>query len=145
MTPDDLIQLAGNLAVNPRLGEGEARFRSAISRAYYGAYHLAAALLQELQIPVRRNQTGHQQVYRCLFGCGHPNAVLAAQLLDELRSERNGADYDLSDKRFAQQRLAEDCVKKAHEVRTAIEVCRQPAHRAALEQGLLAVKPKPGL
>jgi hypothetical protein len=145
MTPDDLIQLAGNLAVNPRLGEGEARFRSSISRAYYGAFHLAATLLREFQIGVRRNQTGHHQIYRCLIGCGHPTAVYAAQPLAELRSERNGADYDLSDKRYADQLLAADCVKMAHEVRAALEVCRQPAERPAVEQALQAVKSRLGL
>src|SRR5688572_33207692 len=113
MTPDDLIQLAGNLAVNPHFGAGEARFRSAVSRAYYGAYHLAANLLQDFQISVRRNHTGHNQVYRCLFECGHFRARIAAQLLDELRAERNAADYDLTKVKFADQRVAEDCVKKA--------------------------------
>jgi uncharacterized protein (UPF0332 family) len=145
MTPDDLISLAGNLAVNPRLGEGEARYRSAISRAYYGAYHLAANFLQDFGISVRRNHLGHNLVYRCLFGCQHPIAVHAAQLLDELRSERNGADYDLSDSRFSVHHLAVDAVKKAHDLRSALEDCRRPEARPIVAQGLQAVRTRLGL
>ena len=45
MTGDELIALASHLIVNPAFKNEEARFRSATSRAYYGAFHLAVGFL----------------------------------------------------------------------------------------------------
>lgn len=42
MTGSDLIALASHLVANTAFGNAEARYRSAISRAYYGAFHLVA-------------------------------------------------------------------------------------------------------
>jgi hypothetical protein len=53
MTGDDFIAFSGKLAANP--AAGEAGFRSASSRAYYGAFHLAMAFLAEIGTPVPAN------------------------------------------------------------------------------------------
>lgn len=46
MTGDDFIQFAGKIAVLP--SSDAAALRTAVSRAYYGAFHLAKELLRDL-------------------------------------------------------------------------------------------------
>ena len=45
MTGDDFIHLAGKLATSV----DEAALRSAVSRAYYGAFHLALQFLEDIE------------------------------------------------------------------------------------------------
>ena len=49
MTGDDFINLAGKLATSP----DEASLRTAVSRAYYGAFHLALAFFDDILGPTR--------------------------------------------------------------------------------------------
>jgi len=58
MTGDELISLAGKFVANTNLGGSEAQFRNAISRAYYGAFHLAKTLLEEINFPIKENPKG---------------------------------------------------------------------------------------
>lgn len=125
MTGTEFIALASKLTANPALGDAEARFRSAASRAYYGAFHLARLFLLELGSHVVKNATGHTEAYRLLWSSRQPDAQTAARLLTTLRSERNRADYNLDDPRFREQRTAIQAVEMAHEVRKLLDRCRQ--------------------
>src|SRR5438045_2836714 len=101
MTGDDLIALAAHLVANSAFGNAEARFRSAVSRAYYGAFHLAVSFLKEVAgIRVLENHTGHDQVCRLLRSTGNTQAIEAAASLAELRTTRNRADYKLQIRGF---------------------------------------------
>jgi uncharacterized protein (UPF0332 family) len=57
MNPDDFISLAGKLAANANADE--ATYRTAVSRAYYGAFHLAATFLAELGFAAPRMANVH--------------------------------------------------------------------------------------
>lgn len=57
MNPDDFVSLAGKLAANANADE--ATYRTAVSRAYYGAFHLAAAFLAELGFVAPRTANVH--------------------------------------------------------------------------------------
>jgi uncharacterized protein (UPF0332 family) len=128
MTGNDLIMLAGKLTANPGLGDAEARFRSAVSRAYYGAYHIAREFVESLGGTVPKNATGHFELSRLLWDSGQEDAHDAASRLDDLRRERNRADYDLDSTGFRDRVNAVKLVELADEVRTAIEHCRyEPA------------------
>ena len=63
MNGDDLITLAGNLVANQALGNSEARYRSSVSRAYYGAFHSYGEALQvpflQRCTPQRPQLNGH--------------------------------------------------------------------------------------
>ena len=48
MTGDDLLFLASNLVANASLGNPASRYRSAVTRTYYGAFHIIVAFLEEL-------------------------------------------------------------------------------------------------
>ena len=86
MTGDDLIHLAGHLVSNTALGNAEARYRSAVSRAYYGAFHLVTAFLADCNAKVLENHTGHVQAAQILHATGVPDAMEVARLLDDLRA-----------------------------------------------------------
>jgi uncharacterized protein (UPF0332 family) len=69
----------------------EAEQRSAISRAYYGAYHVARALLQELGI----DRADHQVIKNCLCNSGNAQAKFAGDRLSDLGAARRRADYEI--------------------------------------------------
>src|SRR5438034_5452135 len=123
MIGKSFLQLAGHLVANPALGDAEARFRTAVSRAYYGAYHVAVEVLGELGLRVPRNFAGHEIVCRELRHANDPGAGLAADLIGDLRTERNKADYDLAEAKFKSQKNAKLSVETAHEAVTALEAC----------------------
>jgi uncharacterized protein (UPF0332 family) len=125
MDGQDLIAVAAHLTQNAALGKAEARYRSVISRAYYGAFHLVAQFLAEHNRPVRENHTGHQAAYVALFETGITEAVQAARILSDLRSQRNTADYRLSAKGFDDQAHAMQQVESAEAVRALLDRCRQ--------------------
>ena len=95
MEGSDFIALAGKLAV--AAAADEATYRTAISRAYYGAFHIARSFLVELGFQPVGNANVHAFVRHYLAGSGHPEAYLAASELGYLQAARNRADYDLDD------------------------------------------------
>jgi uncharacterized protein (UPF0332 family) len=87
--------------------------RSAISRAYYGLFHAAAAAMRPHGITVPASAAGHAEAIRYLQNCGDAGVALVASALDTLRSLRNAADYDLSDAAPEDRPTADPWLKKA--------------------------------
>ncbi len=76
--------------------------RSAVSRAYYAAYHLARVLVaKKCGVVVSKTADAHQTIQRCLMNSQHTQLRSAGSRLESLRGERNVADYQLTDARFA--------------------------------------------
>lgn len=136
MTGEDFITIAGNLVANPHLGDSEARFRSAVSRAYYGAFHLAVAFLAELGKSVKENHEGHAEAYRALFNTQQTDAVDAARLLNDLRTMRNEADYKLHKSRYRSMANAKSDVEAAVEFCGCLSRCQAEPVRTHLRQAL---------
>ena len=136
MSGDDFIALAGILAATAR--QEESRYRTAVSRAYYGAFHVAASFVAEFNVRVPRNHVAHNEVYRLLSSVPHPEPRRAAQFLNQLRGERNAADYDLSATRFREQANATLSVEIAHRVRTMLHACRQEPIRSVIVETIRA-------
>ena len=132
MTGDDFIDLAGKLATSA----DEATLRSAVSRAYYGAFHLALEFLEEIERPVPRNTNAHVLVARKLQNAGQPDAYRAGSLLGDLHSDRIKADYRLDDKRAGTVAFARTCVETAHEIRSALSACRMDPVRSEIKARL---------
>lgn len=78
--------------------------RTSISRAYYGAYHVARELLQSCGVVVPKRDV-HNKLQWCLQQAGEKSGdkelAKAGGKLGDLRTERNGADYDLDDREIA--------------------------------------------
>lgn len=89
----DLLRFAEKLC----LGQSETEWRCAISRAYYAAFHLAKDFLRALGFDAPRTETAHAFLWRRLQGCGHAELRLIGSDLNQLRGQRNRADYDLAD------------------------------------------------
>ena len=72
----------------------EAEWRSAISRAYYAAFHKARRLLQQNGFAVSHAEQAHAYLWKRLSNATHPDVMNAGRNLAHLRALRNGADYD---------------------------------------------------
>ena len=132
MTGDEFINLAGKLATSA----DEAAHRSAVSRAYYGAFHLASAYLDEIERSVPRNSNAHVQIARKLQSAGQADAIRAGSLLGDLHSDRIKADYRLDDVRAGTSAFARICVETAHEIRSALSACRTEPARGEIKSRL---------
>jgi hypothetical protein len=91
MTGRDFLAAARRLAASTE----EADWRSAASRAYYAAFHGARDYLAALRFRTPRADRAHNYRYVRFNNAGHPTVERAANLLHDLRTRRNFADYDL--------------------------------------------------
>src|SRR5713101_728199 len=100
MNVRDFLTLAKALANETT----EADWRSAVSRAYYGAFHVARQLLEDLGFTVPQADRAHAYLWLRLSNCGHAQLKEAGRAVNDLRRERNWSNYDL--KRPLAQQLA---------------------------------------
>jgi uncharacterized protein (UPF0332 family) len=112
MNAQDFLSLAQTLSGQAT----EACWRSAISRAYYAAFHVARVLLRDLGFRIPRADQAHAYLWLRLSNCGEPQIQVAGQRLRDLRSERNRADYDIETPLLqaaaaVQIRIAEDLIQ----------------------------------
>jgi uncharacterized protein (UPF0332 family) len=128
------IALAGKLAAAP--AAEEASYRTAVSRAYYGAFHAARLFLVELGFKPVGNANVHAFVRHYLNGSNHPDASLAAGQLADLQAARNRADYDLDNPDVGRRAYAMVIVERAHRVVSALAKCREDAAIEAIRQGI---------
>lgn len=92
----DYLDLAKNLYASPTTpGPEEASFRSATSRAYYAALHLAAERAQAEGFVPSYSGDDHQGISRYFrqSGADRIRKKIASDL-DRMRKSRNQADYD---------------------------------------------------
>jgi len=119
MTGKEFIVLATKLAAET----GPAECRSAVSRAYYGAFHAALALLARTGILLPPGPEAHQKVRFCLLQSGEIPGTEAGEKLESLRRERNLADYDLRQSRSETSQLARRQVRVGLEIMNCVEMC----------------------
>jgi uncharacterized protein (UPF0332 family) len=82
MTGDDFISLATQLLA----GKSEAHFRTAVGRAYYGAFHLARDFVRACGILVSSGPEAHRSVRWCLANSGRGRDPENAGLRDQCQS-----------------------------------------------------------
>ena len=92
MTGREFLQLADELAA----GTTEAEWRSAVSRAYYAAFHVARDLLTACRFTAPRGDQAHAYLWLRLSNSVDPDLENAGSDLQTLRRNRNRADYDLT-------------------------------------------------
>jgi uncharacterized protein (UPF0332 family) len=91
MTGHDFLPLAQRLAG----GGTEPEWRTAVSRAYYAAFHGARQLLAGLGFRAPFGDRAHAYLWYRLANSGDASVQRAGNDLGELRRRRNQADYDL--------------------------------------------------
>jgi uncharacterized protein (UPF0332 family) len=109
MSTRDLLEVADDLLG----GLKEAYWRSAVSRGYYAAFHEARQLLQQCGFTVPRGEQAHAFLWLRLSNCGHPDLAHAGAELNDLRGQRNWADYDFD--QSLDQSTAGDYVQAARD------------------------------
>jgi uncharacterized protein (UPF0332 family) len=125
MDPERFQSLAGRLL--HREGKDPAACRTAISRSYYAAFHVARHLLEpHFHFPA--DASAHVKVRRLLSYADHEDLRNVSTELDNLRAARNVADYDLS------QSDVDARDNARHEVNVAAEQIRTLKLLAAGEQ-----------
>jgi uncharacterized protein (UPF0332 family) len=92
--PEDFIELARELyEEGNRLGS-EAKLRSSVSRAYYGAFLLICEAIKRERSAARLS-IRHERLAIDLKNCPDSEVQEFGQRLDGLRSARVEADYDM--------------------------------------------------
>lgn len=118
--PEDILTVARNLSQ----GDSEANHRSAISRAYYAAYHKCRILASKVE-PMTdfRRSSGHQDVPTALKKIGSKGMSVAYVLL-LLQEKRKKADYDIDEEleTEAARTAVQECVKVMTGVESADNV-----------------------
>jgi uncharacterized protein (UPF0332 family) len=92
MNHRDFLHVADDLVT----GLTEADWRSAVSRAYYAAFHTGRLLLEQCGFAVPRAEQAHAYLWLRLANCGQVDLQNAGNDLNTLRQMRNQADYDLA-------------------------------------------------
>jgi uncharacterized protein (UPF0332 family) len=77
-------------------GATEADWCSAVSRSYYAVFHHFRQFLLSHGVSVGRGGQSHFNLYTGLNNCGFAAVAGNAQRIDNLRSNRTLADYDLA-------------------------------------------------
>jgi uncharacterized protein (UPF0332 family) len=116
MNARDLLEVADDLLG----GLKEAYWRSAVSRAYYAAFHEARRLLRQCGLVAPRGEQAHAYLWLRLSNCGHPDLAHAGAELNDLRSQRNWADYDFD--QLLDQPTAADYVQAARDIVDLLEM-----------------------
>jgi uncharacterized protein (UPF0332 family) len=119
MTGRDFFACAERLSQS----SSEADLRSAVSRAYYGAFHHARELLRKFGVILPKTEQVHIKVGYCLLDCGDQDAATAGQQLEELRSQRKTADYDLDSARFTTRGAVSLEIARARRILETLDKC----------------------
>jgi uncharacterized protein (UPF0332 family) len=78
-----------------------ASYRTAVSRAYYGAFHLARAMLDEIGYRCQVRDNEHLFAQRHFANCQQHEAREVGGSLANLHESRKEADYDFNKPRTA--------------------------------------------
>jgi hypothetical protein len=102
----------------------EAERRSAISRAYYGAFHLGCELVRACGIVLpTKTPDSHEKMPWCLQQSRDAGLAATAAKLASLRQMRNLADYDLANQAAATPRNTLLQIAIAEQIASEIRAC----------------------
>lgn len=108
------LQLATQLSGSPN----EAEKRTAISRAYYYAFHVANDFLRANKVALNPKLAGHERVWAVYIKSSRPECVKIGTDGNRLRVARRDADYvpNKSPSPLLVQRSIQDAQNIAHDV-----------------------------
>ena len=91
MDPKDFLRVANDLAKSDETAE----LRSAVSRAYYAAFHVARKLLVDMGFEISKGSGAHGDICNYLGNAANPTVEHAGNNIGDLKGWRNEADYEL--------------------------------------------------
>jgi hypothetical protein len=137
MTGDAFVEYAEQALAGPK--PSEAACRTAVSRAYYGVFHIASKLLRDAGVQIGDR---HITVWNCLQASKYPAAVEARYSLSDLSQERVRADYRIDDASWGQLAFAQECVVEAQEIAKLLTQCQSAM--TEIRQGIEAYRRQHG-
>lgn len=152
ITGHDFIVVASAWAGSAQAGE--ATYRSSTSRAYYGAFHVARAFIEDtlgfVGLFGKGKPGSHQNVQQALMASNDADAKNASRLLGALTYRRNQADYELLHTSIGQQKAALHSVAESEAIKNAITkaiaTCQsRPGALAGMRVGVIQWKTAKGL
>jgi uncharacterized protein (UPF0332 family) len=140
MNPLEFITLANTLAVAP--DSGPAGYRSAVSRAYYGAFLTARSLIQdEIGIKCKIGSvSAHTVLQMFLQNCHVPEAIQVGIMLGNLHERRKHADYDMDNGEPEDPAISNESVAQANDIIERLQRCSVLATRQQIHAGILQYK-----
>jgi uncharacterized protein (UPF0332 family) len=108
--------------------------RSAVSRAYYAAFHVGRDSLEQTGFTAPRADRAHAFVFLRLSNASDLELVDAGQRLNQMRSWRNKADYD--PRRKFNQTDAERAVMEANDIIAAIDSAMNGTRRNEIVESI---------
>lgn len=127
----EFLRLAARLAADAT----EADWRTAASRAYYAAFHVARRLLADLNFTVPRADRAHQYLVFRLSNSGEAAVEQAGRDLETLRRLRNRADYDETP--AVTQPQATAAVQMAEGIIQVLDAARQVPARTGIRDAMI--------
>ena len=134
MEPRQFLYLAERLAEH---GAFPVEFRSAISRAYYAAFHFGLILLREMGFSIVQNSSSHEEVYQHLNNSGDDELARAASKMNDLRTRRIHADYELNRADVEEKKNARMLV---HQAARLIETIEKRCHSENRSKIIVAIQ-----
>jgi hypothetical protein len=136
MNPEQFVDCADRFTQAP--GAGAPEFRSATSRAYYGAYLCVRDLIETgLGISCRSGGVSeHQMLQRYLINCQVPEGATIGHLLANLHDARKVADYEMNDLSAETRVAAELNIARARQVIAQLATCATMAMKQKLKAGI---------
>jgi len=114
----------------------EPALRSAISRAYYAAYHCCLKLLREFGFQFSKDSSAHEKVSAYLNNAAIIEIEFAGKELNYLRRRRNHADYDFASKEFQDHITCQLDLARAQTIIVQIEKYSREPLCSQLRNGL---------
>jgi uncharacterized protein (UPF0332 family) len=139
MNGDAFFLLASQWVSPDKSSVSEPLCRSAVSRAYYGVFHIARSLLNQMGF-MFKNENEHDRIPQDLMNCGDDDAFEAGRLLGDLRSERNSADYDIEDPQYGKLEYARMQVATALDIKGILSALSREPKREAVRKGIKAYR-----
>jgi uncharacterized protein (UPF0332 family) len=128
MDPIQFLRLAEALLRDHAHAAG---WRTAVSRAYYSAHHIAKAFVEGASVHVVGGAAAHGDVWNHLVNVGDAEIEWVGGELSNLHGERIEADYQLAKLGMQNQQRAALKVAQARALIEIIERCRNDVKRYA--------------
>lgn len=113
MKAKDFLTLAQNLSNE---SNNEAALRTSVSRSYYALHNFISLFISKEGFSLPEGAEKHRWIIHDLNNCNIPNIDIAtiASILNDLREERNIADYNLESNDFQEPNKAKFSYLKAN-------------------------------
>ena len=141
MVPKAFLWLAAKLLKDTTNETREASLRTCVSRSYYALFNLMAQYISESFPKVlSRSAEDHRKVYMYLYRCGVDAVRRIATDLNDLRVQRNDADYKLDFNTFEEKLTTALYNKAENAIQSFEKAIRSTEGRQAIIKGIESYK-----